>query len=69
MEISEPDGVLAFAREKDGNKVIVVVNFNEEDAPVTLYLDGKYTELFTGGEAEGEVSQIVRPGGYIVLTQ
>ena len=69
VEIAEPDGVLAFAREKDGNKVIVVVNFNEEDAPVTLCLDGTYTELFTGGTAEGEVSQIVRPGGYLVLTK
>ena len=66
-DIDAPGGVYAFSREKDGNKVVVVVNFNEIDASVTLNLDGKYTELFTGGEAEGEVSQVVRPGGYLVL--
>ena len=66
-EIEAPEGVMAFSREKDGDKVIVVANFNETDASVTLNLDGTYTELFTDGTAEGEVSQIVRPGGYLVL--
>ena len=66
-EIAEPDGVFAFAREKGDNKVIVAVNFNDADAPLTLLLDGKYTELFTGVEAEGEVSRTLTPSGYLVL--
>jgi glycosidase len=69
VEIAEPDGVYAFAREKDDNKVIVAVNFNETETPVTLSLDGKYTDLFTGDEAEGMVSLPVKPGGYLVLTR
>ena len=69
VEIAEPDGVLAFSREKDGDKVIVVVNFNKEDAAVTLNLDGAYTELFTDGDTEGEVSLSVRPAGYLVLVK
>ncbi len=68
-EIDTPSDVMAFSRESDGNKVIVVANFNDIDASVTLHLDGKYTEIFTGGEAEGEVCQIVRPGGYLVLVR
>ena len=67
-EIDAPSGVMAFSREKKGDKVIVAVNFNDEtDASVSLTLDGTYTDLFTGETAEGEVSRVVSPNGYLVL--
>ncbi len=66
-EIEAPEGVMAFSREKKGDKVIVFANFNETDASVTLPSDGKYTELFTGNPVEGGSAQVVRPGGYLVF--
>ncbi|PXY02597.1 alpha-amlyase [Marinifilum breve] len=42
--------ILSFAREKDGNKVVVVINFNDEEAEFEIKSNiqkGDYTELFS----------------------
>ena len=66
-EIEAPEGVYAFSREKEGDKVVVVVNFNDTDSSVTLDLDGNYNELFSGESLNGSISKTLSPGGYLVL--
>ena len=66
-EIEAPEGVYAFSREKEGDKVVVVVNFNDTDTSVTLDLDGNYNELFSGESLNGSISKTLSPGGYLVL--
>ena len=42
--------VVSFIREKDGDKVITIVNLSDSEANVTLetgYDKGDYTEVFT----------------------
>ncbi|MBQ4298702.1 MAG: alpha amylase C-terminal domain-containing protein, partial [Bacteroidales bacterium] len=66
-EIEAPEGVYAFSREKEGDKVVVVVNFNDTDTSVALDLDGNYNELFSGESLNGSISKTLSPGGYLVL--
>ncbi len=63
------DGVFAFSRTKEGNQVIVAVNFGTETATVALPLAANYTELFTE-ETFSDASIFTLPaGGYLVLTK
>ena len=48
-----PDRVLSFARECDGNTVIVVANLSPEPVNVGVDLggrEGEYTDFATGGK-------------------
>ena len=98
-----PDGLVAFHREVDGNKVIVLANFGtapQEEAaevekadandnrpqgekvaepfknlkadpiPMTVKLDGDYTEALTGKKYEkGDRTILLWPGDFLVLTK
>ena len=98
-----PDGLVAFHREVNGNKVIVLANFGtapQEEAaevekadandnrpqgekvaepfknlkadpiPMTIKLDGDYTEVLTGQKYEkGERTLLLWPGDFLVLTK
>jgi len=98
-----PDGLVAFHREVNGNKVIVLANFGtapQEEAaevekadandnrpqgekvaepfknlkadpiPMTVKLDGDYTEALTGEKYEkGDRTILLWPGDFLVLTK
>ncbi len=66
--------VVSFSREKNGNKVIPLINFS--DKPVTVKLNSKhhagtYTELFSGTtyDLKGDDELSLGPWGYLVLTK
>ena len=68
------DQVISFVREKNGDRVIPVINFS--DKPVTVKLDvkyykGSYTELFSGKvmELQGSDDVSLPAWGYVVLCQ
>lgn len=70
----KPGQVISFSREKNGDKVIPVINFSDKAVTVKLkseHQTGTYTELFTnatfmlGGDDEFKLP----PGGYIVLVK
>ena len=69
----KPDHVISFSREKNGDKVIALFNF--DDLPVKVKLNSKqagtYTELFTGKayvlKGEDEVS--LDPWGYLLMAK
>lgn len=70
----KPDQVISFSREKNGDKVIPVINFS--DKPVTVKLKsehqlGVYTELFTNTAftLTGDDEFKLPPWGYIVLVK
>lgn len=50
IRIGSSDSVYAFKREKDGNKVCVLLNLSPKTSKVTLYEDLVGKELFTGRE-------------------
>ena len=68
----QADKVISFYREKNGNKVLPVINFS--DKPITVTIDsrnfsGHYTELFSGAatELKGNDRFELPPWGYKVL--
>jgi glycosidase len=68
------DQVISFVREKNGDRVIPVINFSGK--PVTVKLDvnyykGNYTELFSGKvvDLKGNDDFTLSPWGYLVLYQ
>ena len=65
-----PEGLVAFHREVEGNKVIVLANFDQSE-PVTrvLKLDGEYKEVFKDTTMSGELTITLAPGEYMVLTK
>ncbi len=68
----QPDKVIAFYREKDGDKVIAFFNFSDAAVTVTAelkYHAGQYTELFTGKDVEinGEYTVDLPARGYRIL--
>ncbi len=65
-----PEGLVAFHREVEGNKVIVLANFDQSE-PVTrvLKLDGEYKEVFKDITMSGELTITLAPGEYMVLTK
>jgi glycosidase len=58
IEILSPEtekNVLVFSREKDGNKVLVVINMSNKQQKTVLsnnLIAGKYTDLFAGKTAK-----------------
>jgi 1,4-alpha-glucan branching enzyme len=65
--------VISFAREKDGDKVVTIVNLSKQEVNVVLesvYHKGRYTELFSGTEYElnGSDSLTLKPWTYFVLS-
>ena len=70
----QPNQVISFAREKNGDKVIPVLNFSNQPVRVKLdskHHEGTYTELFSGAsyifKGGDEVS--LAPWGYLVLVK
>jgi len=68
------DQVLSFAREKNGDRVITILNFS--DGPVTVthkpgYFTGDYRELFSGEETtlKEKDELTLEAWGYRVLTR
>lgn len=71
--ISAPDekNVLAFSREKDGNKVVVIINMTAKEQSISLkssQLAGSYKDLFKGKKAtlSNELNLNLEPWGYRV---
>ena len=68
--LETPDRVVAFSREVEGNKVIVIASFVPEGtAHISLDLDGTYTEPFLEETCEGHQEFDLAKGDYIVLTK
>jgi cyclomaltodextrinase len=72
VENDQPDQVITFYREKDGDKVLVAVNFSDQPVSVTMdtrYIAGTYRNLFANVEVEiGEAQTIALAAwGYMVL--
>lgn len=68
------DQVISFAREKNGYKVLPIINFGDKAVKVILdakYQKGNYTELFSGKEyvLNGEDVFTMKPWTYLVLTK
>ncbi|GAA4321871.1 alpha-amylase family glycosyl hydrolase [Flaviaesturariibacter amylovorans] len=66
--------VIAFSRDKDGDRVITVVNLSKDAAPVQLesnYLQGTYRDAFTGKtySLTARTRLDLQPWGYLVLTR
>jgi cyclomaltodextrinase len=66
--------VVSFSREKDGDKIISIVNYSKNPVTVTLdskYEKGSYTELFTNTNyvLKGDDAINLAPWQYLVLTQ
>lgn len=68
------DQIISFYREKNGDKVLPIINFSGKPVKVTLkskYFTGTYTELFTGKAItlHGDTDTLDLPAwGYLVLT-
>ena len=59
------DEVYAFIREKDGNKVFVILNLSTENITTSLPGDayaGTYTELFSGKAKTFEADDLLKMG-------
>jgi len=70
----KPDQVVSFSRAKDGDEVIPVVNFSDQEVTVKLeakHHAGKYVEHFSGKarELEGTEAFTLAPWGYQVLVR
>jgi len=68
----KPKQVISFYREKNGDKVLPIINFSNKPGTVTLHCaneKGTYKELFTDKEyiLTGENSFELKPWGYLVL--
>jgi cyclomaltodextrinase / maltogenic alpha-amylase / neopullulanase len=68
------DQIISFAREKNGNTVLPVINFSNKPATVKLdskYYTGTYVELFSNKQyiLKGNDVFTLRPWAYLVLTQ
>ena len=71
---NQMDKVISFAREKNGDKVISIINFSNQPVTVTLktqYDTGNYTELFSGKKIElkGNDTFTFQPFEYQVLVK
>ncbi len=68
------DKIISFSREKNGNRVIPIINFSDQSVTVKLkskYLTGSYTEYFSGTkyELKGDDELTVGAWGYLVLVR
>ncbi len=74
ISAADEKNVLVFTREKDGNKVLVMINMTGNDQKVKLnnaLLAGKYKELFSGKKAKmkAEVETELEAWGYRVYVK
>jgi glycosidase len=72
-EVSEKD-VLVFSREKNGDKVLVIINLSNKTKSfkcTSNVLKGKYTELFSGKtvKLKSSLSMELKPWSYTVYTR
>ncbi|MFO7845310.1 MAG: alpha-amylase family glycosyl hydrolase [Balneolaceae bacterium] len=70
---NRPESVLAFYRESDGDKVISIINFSEQELDVnfdTIPFVGSYTDIFSGKEMTIEQKTVLNlgPWDYKVLS-
>lgn len=68
------DKIISFSREKNGNRVVPVINFSDQPVTVKLnskYLSGNYTEYFSGEtyELKGDDVITIGPWKYLVLVK
>ena len=64
------DDLVAFHREKDGNKVIVIASFDlNETHEFTVKLDGEYLDVFNGTKVSGDQKITLTTGDYYVYTK
>ena len=68
------DHVLSFSREKNGDKVVTIINLSGQPATARLeseYHKGAYSELFSGEafQLAGEDTFELEPWGYRVLVR
>ncbi|GAA4843959.1 alpha-amylase family glycosyl hydrolase [Algivirga pacifica] len=68
------DQVISFVREKEGHRVMPILNFTDQEVTVTLetaHYAGRYQELFSGTSytLKGKDKLTLKPWGYIVLYQ
>jgi glycosidase len=71
---NRPDKVLSFSREKNGDKVIPVINFSDKPVSVKLeskHHEGTYTDLFSGTSftLKGDDVFSLGPWCYLVLVK
>jgi cyclomaltodextrinase / maltogenic alpha-amylase / neopullulanase len=55
IELTDTKNVIAFVREKEGNKVVVIINISKKPRTFmicTNIVDGKYKDVFSGQETE-----------------
>lgn len=69
----QDEDVFAFYREKDGDKIIVVINLSAEEKNVQLEndsLDGPYNNVFAKGTVEfsSEMTIYLKPWDFLVLS-
>lgn len=69
-----PEGIVAFSRELEGNRVIVLADFRIQEGPEEPYtpifnLDGEFKSVFDYTTVAGETQLSLIPGEYIVLIQ
>ena len=69
----DDEDVFAFHREKDGDRVVVVVNLSNEEKNVQLKdssLDGAYSNVFAKGTVEftSEMTIYLKPWDFLVLS-
>ena len=70
----KPAQIISFAREKNGERVIPVINFSDKPVTVTFngnYYSGTYTELFTGNSytLKGDDQLTLDRWSYLVLAK
>ena len=70
----KPEQVISFSPEKEGQRVIPIINYSKTPAVVRLKAEmqsGTYKELFSGKEfvLNGEKEVVLAPWQYMVLVQ
>ena len=70
----KPEQVISFSREKEGQRVIPIINYSKTPGVVRLKAEmqsGTYKELFSGKEfvLNGEKEVVLAPWQYMVLVQ
>jgi cyclomaltodextrinase / maltogenic alpha-amylase / neopullulanase len=73
LSSNHPDDVFALYREKDGDKVLAIFNFSDQELNVNVEgeeIKGSYRNLFTGGEisAGTKLAYIMPANGYYLFT-
>ena len=69
---SQMDKVISFSREKNGHKVVTLINFSNTPSSATFQMEGKqgpYKDLFTGNTIQvgGNIRLSLPAYGFMVL--